>query len=346
MLYPSDKFILSKLSITSPQYGNLELKSLSPHARVPSLFTSEPVNALSLQSSGAFGSLFFHEIRYDNFSIRQNRFNIGVNMDLSTVIETQSLAFHFILKNPLRFVINGYPEAYIERDHYTVVYVPRVDWQYRFDHAQDYTCFSIHYIPEYLLQCLAAYPVLPDFLMKTVNRLPGFVNNVYAAATPEILDVISHILNCHLSGNEKYQYLNLKVQELLLLCILNMQNDNFQAEETVLTEVEVEKLVEIRGHLVKHPERNHTMKELERMTGLNEFKIKKGVQQLYNSTVHGIVTEERMQKAKKLLMETDMAVSDIATCVGYRNHSNFANAFKKRFYYSPMAMRSNFKDRQ
>ena len=78
-----------------------------------------------------------------------------------------------------------------------------------------------------------------------------------------------------------------------------------------------------------------TLKELSYKFGLNEFKLKKGYKEFFQTTVFGHVHHLRMQKAKALLKEQGMNVSDVAFFVGYDNVSSFSTEFKKRFGCSP-----------
>jgi AraC-like DNA-binding protein len=78
-----------------------------------------------------------------------------------------------------------------------------------------------------------------------------------------------------------------------------------------------------------------SLKDLTYKFGLNEFKLKKGYKQLFQTTVFGHVHQLRMQKAKTVLEEKAMNVSEASFYIGYNNVSSFCTEFKKRFGYSP-----------
>ncbi|GAB3499929.1 hypothetical protein GCM10027341_24230 [Spirosoma knui] len=63
--------------------------------------------------------------------------------------------------------------------------------------------------------------------------------------------------------------------------------------------------------------------------------MKKGYKELFNTTVFGHIHQLRMQKARQLLAEKVMNVSETADYIGYSNVSSFSAEFKKRFGYSP-----------
>ena len=77
------------------------------------------------------------------------------------------------------------------------------------------------------------------------------------------------------------------------------------------------------------------MKDLTYEFGLNEFKLKKGYKHFFNTTVFGYILHLRMQKAKALLSDPQMTISDVAQFVGYNNTGSFSYEFKKRFGHSP-----------
>ncbi|MNC10859.1 Regulatory protein PchR [compost metagenome] len=78
-----------------------------------------------------------------------------------------------------------------------------------------------------------------------------------------------------------------------------------------------------------------TLAGLSRLVCLNEFKLKKGFKEMFGSTVHAYVIEQRLQHAHRLLEQGRMSVSEAAAQVGYGNISHFAAAFRTRFGTSP-----------
>lgn len=49
--------------------------------------------------------------------------------------------------------------------------------------------------------------------------------------------------------------------------------------------------------------------------------------------------EERIKLARRLLLETDLAIKEIAVRVGYRQHRHFSTAFKRHTGQPPIAVR-------
>lgn len=55
----------------------------------------------------------------------------------------------------------------------------------------------------------------------------------------------------------------------------------------------------------------------------------------YEKTVNAYITEQRINKAKLLLTETNLPVYGVAEKVGFENHTYFCKLFKKRTGFSP-----------
>jgi len=85
-----------------------------------------------------------------------------------------------------------------------------------------------------------------------------------------------------------------------------------------------------------------TLIELARKMGLNDFKLKKGYKQLYGVTLFDDFLHARMDKAKRLLLDTHQSIVAIAELTGYRNVSGFSAAFKRYFDHTPGWFRKNY----
>ena len=107
-----------------------------------------------------------------------------------------------------------------------------------------------------------------------------------------------------------------------------------------LSERDKESLLEVKRIIESHPtdEPLH-LTQLCRMTGINEYKLKKGFRQLFSSTPVGYLLERKMSQAKKLLLEPDSTVYGVAYTLGYQHVSNFCIEFKKRFGLTALQFR-------
>jgi AraC-like DNA-binding protein len=76
-------------------------------------------------------------------------------------------------------------------------------------------------------------------------------------------------------------------------------------------------------------------KQLSRIFGSNDYKLKSGFKLLYNTSIYKFYTSERMKRAHLLIQETKIPLKSIASMNGFSSYPNFSRAFKKHFGYTP-----------
>lgn len=76
-----------------------------------------------------------------------------------------------------------------------------------------------------------------------------------------------------------------------------------------------------------------------RTCGVNRAKLTKGFSDMFGTTVGNYLKEVRMQRARDLLLTTDLLIAKIAEHTGFSNNSSFTRAFLRRFGMAPTSMR-------
>ena len=84
-----------------------------------------------------------------------------------------------------------------------------------------------------------------------------------------------------------------------------------------------------------------TTKELATILGTNEFKLKQSFKAYHGYSVYEYVIKLRMDYARKLLLDTQLSILDIAHKIGYSNQQYFSTAFKKEYAITPGQLRRN-----
>jgi AraC-like DNA-binding protein len=103
----------------------------------------------------------------------------------------------------------------------------------------------------------------------------------------------------------------------------------------VLRKAEVDLIGRAKDILIENLQNPPTITELARQTGLNEQKLKKGFNLLFDTTINKYLLNERMEHAKVLLAEGSKSIKEIAAFVGFSNHGYFAGKFKEKFGLLP-----------
>ncbi|GAA3915965.1 helix-turn-helix domain-containing protein [Chitinophaga oryziterrae] len=150
--------------------------------------------------------------------------------------------------------------------------------------------------------------------------------------------VLEQMVHHNYEGTLKNIFLQSKALELLLF-----SSDQFVQNDTderfgcrFLTHMEDRQKIEnARGILLEQLDAPITIRDLARRVAMNECYLKKGFKAMYGTTIYDYFQKERMEKAKSLLYEKGMSVSEVAILMGYSCISHFSTAFKKHTGLKP-----------
>lgn len=90
-----------------------------------------------------------------------------------------------------------------------------------------------------------------------------------------------------------------------------------------------------RRMIEEHLSEKLTLDLIARSCGLNRSKLTSGFKEIFDCTVAQAISEQRLARARRMLLTTDLPVSSIAYRTGYLNNASFARAFGRRFGRSP-----------
>ena len=154
--------------------------------------------------------------------------------------------------------------------------------------------------------------------------------------TPAMEMALHQLIGCPYQGMMKQMYLEGKALELVVLKLAQLKDTALQAKTgKVLKNDDIERIHYAREILVKNIDNPPSLLELARLAGINDYKLKLGFRQVFNTTVFGYLRSYRMEKARQLLVEENIKVSEVAGAVGYNSISRFNSAFKRQFGVTP-----------
>lgn len=163
-------------------------------------------------------------------------------------------------------------------------------------------------------------------------------------ANPSIEHIFSELY--HVREQRKPGYMKVKMLELLLfLSDLDtvkevMQTDYFNQNQVRL-------IKEVAALITKDLSRHYTIEQLSERFEISATTLKKCFRGVYGTSVYAYLRTYRLQTAQKLLMETQLQITDIANKIGYENPNKFTSAFREVYGVSPTEFRKSvFLDRK
>ncbi len=107
-----------------------------------------------------------------------------------------------------------------------------------------------------------------------------------------------------------------------------------------LNHEDIRKLSKGRDIIINNLEKDFpSLKDFALQIGTNEFKLKYGFKELYGTSVYRFLKNERLRKSKMLVQHTDLHIKTIAHMTGFKSLPHFSRSFKKRYGYTPSALR-------
>lgn len=173
-------------------------------------------------------------------------------------------------------------------------------------------------------------------LGKNVNRRENYLATPHSVNWDgQIAEVIQSVRQSKFQGPTHYIFIESKMMELFVLQMEHLHTLQLTSMKEKWRKEDQEKIFAVKEYLDRAYLHPLTMKDLTYEFGLNEFKLKKGYKHFFNTTVFAYILHLRMLKAKALLSDPQMTISEVAQFIGYNNTGSFSYEFKKRFGYSP-----------
>ena len=317
-----------RVKLTSPEYGDIMcIPTAPPIPHTPSL------NERFYTAAGPFGVMNFREIIYDDYILFHCTYRSSSDITLIASIDIPFIGVHTALRNGMSMFFHGLKRETLQKHHYHIVYVPSVRCEYMLKCDKEYTHFGILFSYIYLYQFQDIFQTLSLLLQHASLQSPFSIS---LQANSEMMLVIQEILHCPFAEPKKNLYLTAKVAQFLLQAFLLADPH----APRLMPVVDIQRAQLVKEHILKNPDVRYSVDDLAHLVGTNAFKLKQGFKYLYGSSIHGFMKDERMQRARNLLLETDISIRKICIMTGYKNQANFATAFKRKFGYPPSVLRN------
>ncbi|MCR5144963.1 MAG: AraC family transcriptional regulator [Lachnospiraceae bacterium] len=124
----------------------------------------------------------------------------------------------------------------------------------------------------------------------------------------------------------------------IIRLLLLLQNIDFSEEKRRIycTPSQVEIVKESMKIISSNLNKRYSAAELAARFGVSETSLKNYFKAVYGKGYSDIITDLRMTKSAKLILENDKKMGEIAMSVGYQNQSKFSEAFRKYHGMLPM----------
>ncbi len=291
--------------------------------------------AVASSTKTNLAELVLQELTAENYSIR---FIIGrflKKVSATGWIHTHGLYSYFMLKNGIRKQVSTIGHLHLRQDQYASFFTAPADCSAVFEKNKEFRALDFFYSPKFLEELIPFFPELKAVMLSSKGIiLPGKA----CWMLPSMKEITSQILNCPFDKATRQFYFDIKVRELLYQILENSYKRKLT--DLSFTPWEIKKLHDARAILETHiSTKPPLIKTLAKQVALNEFKLKAGFRQYFNSGIFEWLLERKMQHARDLVLNTNIPIKAISGMVGYPLTTNFITAFRRRFSVTPGSLR-------
>lgn len=282
-----------------------------------------------------YGKSVMKQWTFDGIRILYTRTNYNNHFFFRNNNDDNVVSLEFNLKG--RYNIYHNSNTYIvNNQQHNIVYSPGTHNFFENRDLETET-FKIEFKPELFLEITRdSNEILTRFTGQMLSDQPAVLSGIIDLP---LTTAIYEILNCPYSGGIRKTFLLSKCLEILVL----------QAESFIRTEnprhiypkrkEDIEKLEFARKYIIEHVDLPPSLSELAKISGLNEYKLKRGFKELYNTTVFGYLTNFRLMAAKQKLASNMLSIAEISYDLGFSSPQHFSKSFKEKFGMSPKSVK-------
>jgi AraC-like DNA-binding protein len=267
------------------------------------------------ESSSEFMTITHQEFEHSLFSISHRIFEYFEKIKFS-VKEHTGLRLEALLEGELTISENE-NTVRLTAGHYHLTDVPL--FTTLFKRPSSCNIFITHYSTELLEQL--GIKVVPS----SPTKMPD-----------EMSKLIRELLHNPYEERLRNFYYENSVRELLFFHLAQSQT----AVPAELENRDIAKIYQADAIIASNFNEHFTIAKLSRMTGTNEFKLKKGFRQIFGMGVFHRLLFRRMAQAKMLLETTHKSIGEIAAIAGYDTAAGFIHAFRREFKITPREWRN------
>ena len=169
--------------------------------------------------------------------------------------------------------------------------------------------------------------------IEKISRLRDFTVMRAAPAAEHIFSELYRVPDTVRLG-----YIRVKILELLLTLTV-LEPDKDAAEPVLFTAAQIDTVKQLHELLTSRCSEHMTINELAERFGISPTVMKKCFKGVYGDSIYSYMKRYRLSLAERMLRESSLTVSEIASSIGYLNPNKFTSAFGAEYGMSPTEYR-------
>jgi AraC-like DNA-binding protein len=275
------------------------------------------------------GSIAIKPALFPHMHVMDMRWTIASDIELQDTIPSDNVAINFMLNGGIDSRFRGLSHDLKMRSKtHNLIHTPEAGHTNWMPGGQSMESLLISVNRDFFASAIGQSDVWSEQILADLEQKRPFSGaKEVQVITPQMSYLIDDIRNCKAAGPMRNLLIQSRVLELIALEIEQFRTPVSNTE--TLPADEVDKLYQLKAYLDINFLADHSLAQLSRYCLLNEFKVKKGFKQLFDTTVFNYIRKLRMDHAGQLLRNSTLSVDEVADKLGYEYSQHFSVAFKK-----------------
>ncbi len=296
---------------------------------------TETTEKISLDHAG----MTFRNWCFDGFRLANNQLQQEKETTFSIKNTIDAVKIYFNRRGQARLDYRQLSKSFcVGAGQFNMLYSAELDTQMsHFGHHSE--MFSLQITRDSFMELIQESRFALDrFARQVEDKQPVLFSDDWMTINTAMDRCINDIVFCPFSKDLKQMYLRSKATELFILFVdagrtasLSRLNNHHNPHSPY----DREKLYFAREYLIQNYTDPITLPGLARLAGLNEFQLKRGFRQLFDTSVIDFLITCRLEQAREKLLHTNKTISEIAFETGYASPGYFSKAFKKKYGTNP-----------
>ncbi len=281
-----------------------------------------------------YGTMELKQWYFDGIRIKygNNHYSDHFSFEKKNEMDVVSLGFN--LKG--KVVISQCGRTYeVGPQQHNIIYTNGFPNTFRNEELHTET-FMIEFVPSAFQKIIReSNDILKRFADKMLEGKPLVLSPNNLFINPALRGTIHDVLHCRYAGGLKKLFLLSKSIEILVMQAEAFDKAQRHERNHFKGKADNEKIMYAREYVEEHVDDPPSLSELSRIVGINEYKLKRGFKEMFNTTVFGYLADYRLEIAKHELLGSGKTISEISYELGYSSPQHFSNAFRNKFGVSP-----------
>lgn len=287
----------------------------------------------------AEGTLVIQELSLPSFLLRLNFFEFTRRLTLIGRSHEPALVGRQQLQGELSARLEGLGRLHLRRGQYALLGLPPTECRLTLKEGARGESLDVVYREELLRALIPHFPRLEGTLERWgAGKAVALTTHTWA--TEGMLRLVHEMIGCPYSAGLREVYLETRVRELVLLQVYGAC-EGTPATRGPFSRREVEGAYAVRDLILQDIEKHYTIGELARRVGLNEYTLKAVFKHVFAVGPFECLLQARMERARELLLQTDLPIKAIASLTGYEYYTSFITAFRKFYGCTPASLQKN-----